>query len=801
MRKYCELKANGLEPKYIFEPAVGLTFDSEAEAIDFYNLHSWEVGFGTKKGSWVLNNDGYQTLREVVCQRQGFDKRTKAKTKGCNCKAMIRLHRTEDDGWFISAYVKEHNHEFSATDAEKREWNSHDRIEQTVRDMVKHLRENNVTLSKLHCIMGSMYGSMENIPFTRRSLRTICAQIAREQRDDDIRKTLELFRTMREQDPGFQFSVQLDEKDQVKTLIWANGKSRSDYSCFGDVVTFDTTYTTNLYKMPFGLFVGVNNHFQSTIFGGVFMRDEKSESFKWVFKEFLTLMGGVHPQTILTDQCRAMEIAILEIMPETTHLWCKWHVFKDARIELGPTYRENSSFSGDFHKVITEMLTVSEFKSAWKQLLKKYKLKGNHFMVKSYDKRKKWAKCYNKGKFCAGMTSTQRSESANNMLKNVVPRNSSMNRFVSNINKLLYARYADEQSAEHDTKQNTHVNERVWPVERHAMQVYTSKVYDIFAKEMNKTKSYVVHQGHKLDEFTVQHVRPDIVEKYRRSEFKVKCLNNGATYSCDCGLSEHVGLLCCHVLRVFIHLGVSEIPEAHIMQRWTRNARDLVPLNLRVHNYKPQSDYTKLLQQSRIHGKALELARKGNHDYGTYEIGMKYLQLALKEIEEYIEEQQKRKLCAENSNGNSVSGWEGNSDSEAVSANRYGASGSCAGMSDDEVMRIKAPPKPITMGRPRTQRYQSLGDRIGKKGARPRNKKASGKIVGTRITRHCTRCKGVDHDRRTCKKELDSGKGKRKELNDLFGRELGNAMINDDDNESDNGMYDASESEADYESE
>jgi hypothetical protein len=43
-------------------------------------------------------------------------------------------------------------------------------------------------------------------------------------------------------------------------------------------VTFDTTYITNLYDMPFGLFVGVNNHFQSIIFGGVMMRDEK-ESF------------------------------------------------------------------------------------------------------------------------------------------------------------------------------------------------------------------------------------------------------------------------------------------------------------------------------------------------------------------------------------------------------------------------------------------------------------------------------------------------------------------------------------------
>jgi len=32
------------------------------------------------------------------------------------------------------------------------------------------------------------------------------------------------------------------------------------------------------------------------------------------------------------------------------------------------------------------------------------------------------------------------------------------------------------------------------------------------------------------------------------------------------------------------------------------------------------------------------------------------------------------------------------SDTEAKSGNRYGASGSCAGMSDEEVMKIKAPP-------------------------------------------------------------------------------------------------------------
>ena len=61
--------------------------------------------------------------------------------------------------------------------------------------------------------------------------------------------------------------------------MWSNGTSRRDITFFGDVLTFDTTYRTNLYDMPFGLFVGVNNHFQSIFLGGVFMRSESVDSF------------------------------------------------------------------------------------------------------------------------------------------------------------------------------------------------------------------------------------------------------------------------------------------------------------------------------------------------------------------------------------------------------------------------------------------------------------------------------------------------------------------------------------------
>lgn len=61
--------------KYIFEPTPGMTFDCVAEAQEFYNIYSWEVGFGTKKGDKHGN-----TMQEFQCQCQGSDPRVQYKT-------------------------------------------------------------------------------------------------------------------------------------------------------------------------------------------------------------------------------------------------------------------------------------------------------------------------------------------------------------------------------------------------------------------------------------------------------------------------------------------------------------------------------------------------------------------------------------------------------------------------------------------------------------------------------------------------------------------------------------------------
>ena len=147
---------------------------------------------------------------------QGSDPRVQYKTKRTNCTALLRLHRTKNFGWYVSLHRSEHNHPLAESCGEKLCWNSHGKIDQYTKDMIKYLRDNNVTLTKVNHIMVSMIGHSGEVPWSKNSVTNLCKHIAKEQRADDVRKTLEVFKDLKKQDPGFQWSVDYDKKKQDK---------------------------------------------------------------------------------------------------------------------------------------------------------------------------------------------------------------------------------------------------------------------------------------------------------------------------------------------------------------------------------------------------------------------------------------------------------------------------------------------------------------------------------------------------------------------------------------------------------
>lgn len=112
-----------------------------------------------------------------------------------------------------------------------------------------------------------------------------------------------------------------------------------------------------------------------------------------------------------------MAKAMKTAMPNRRHRWCRWHVLKDAKSHLGNTYSKHSKFKSQFHDLITFETDQAQFEHKWKKLVKQYQLTKNKYMKRIFKYREKWAKPYFMQVFCGGMTSTQRSESANHMLK------------------------------------------------------------------------------------------------------------------------------------------------------------------------------------------------------------------------------------------------------------------------------------------------------------------------------------------------------------------------------------------------
>jgi hypothetical protein len=61
---------------------------------------------------------------------------------------------------------------------------------------------------------------------------------------------------------------------KVTNLFWREGISLKWYAEYGDCVSFDTTYMTNRYNLPFAPFVGITGHANTCLFACAFLSDE-----------------------------------------------------------------------------------------------------------------------------------------------------------------------------------------------------------------------------------------------------------------------------------------------------------------------------------------------------------------------------------------------------------------------------------------------------------------------------------------------------------------------------------------------
>lgn len=156
------------------------------------------------------------------------------------------------------------------------------------------------------------------------------------------------------------------------------------------------------------------------MFGCALLLDETAESFILLFEVFLKSMGNKAPKTIFTDQDQVMAKVIRIVFPNTQHRLCTWHIEKDANQNIPDFYCKPGFKDKYFLTLMYRCRSEDEFEYTWREMEDEWGAENNNWFRRLYDLRHKWSLAFGCDTFtCGGITSSQRSESTNNVFQHM----------------------------------------------------------------------------------------------------------------------------------------------------------------------------------------------------------------------------------------------------------------------------------------------------------------------------------------------------------------------------------------------
>ncbi|GFY99602.1 far-red elongated hypocotyls 3 [Actinidia rufa] len=324
-------------------------------------------------------------------------------------------------------------------------------------------------------------------------------------------------------------------------------------------------------------------------------KDETELTFLWLFETWLEAMGGHAPTSIITDQDLAMKGAIAKVFPNTRHRLCIWHIKKKIVEKLSQVYYKRSKFKKEVKKYIWKTYKKEDFEERWMTLIKEYGLQTNEWLQQLYDIRESWVPVYNRGTFFAGK-----------VMKILSPSISFG--FVNEDEFLL----------------------------THAAKVYTRNVFNKFKDEISEVFRYKVENVGDTNKFQSFVVKSKV---YELEKFVVTLDLQTYEGRCECQKFEFIGILCTHILKVFVRLDIDAIPDHFILPRWRQKANKfrIIDSEELVHDDgKEESEALRLSHMCQESTKLACLAAPSNEAYTIYIETMNVLFEKLIKITSYM---------------------------------------------------------------------------------------------------------------------------------------------------------------------
>ncbi|XP_020267021.1 protein FAR1-RELATED SEQUENCE 5-like [Asparagus officinalis] len=563
------------------KPLLGMKFNSHEEAYNYYNSYALLMGFGIRKSTVNYSRKTREVVdRKFVCDKEGYKPNSgkieiplRRETR-VGCKAMMRVKLLEDKSWEVTGFVEEHtNHVLSSPDKAKMH-RSHQQFHKTQRckKLIDSLREEGMPHSTISRVINATNGQDGEFVTSQQ-----CIDHIRTQRVNNIGHEciyiIRHFQSMTSNDPEFYFAIEVDSSGQMRSVFWADGRSRASYLQFSDVIVFDVTYRTNKFGLPFAPFTGVNHHRQSTLLGCALLADEQEDTFVWLFEEWLKCMHGIEPGAIITDQDRAMCNAIHSVFPTTRHRYCYWHMQKHI-IDHLPTLV--SRYGEQFQRywgLWCNSSSIEQCEGYWVEMKEKFDIneEGEGWLQTVYKCREHWVPCYLKDTFFAGMRSNQRSESINAFFDGYVNSQTQLHEFVTQYEKAVTHRRLSEAHEDFKSLNTKPVMLLGHPIEIQAGEMYTRNMFDVFHTEFKGFGTEFCEELRKDGDI----VEYKVCKFTDRGKWEVVTYEQSSQmqFCCTCALFETNGVVCRHILSLMMARQMDSLLDHYILHRWTIHAR------------------------------------------------------------------------------------------------------------------------------------------------------------------------------------------------------------------------------------
>ncbi|XP_074290344.1 protein FAR1-RELATED SEQUENCE 5-like [Silene latifolia] len=352
---------------------------------------------------------------------------------------------------------------------------------------------------------------------------------------------------------GFYYAYEVDENQCFVRVIWADAEARRNYSLYGDVVTFDPTYSTNRYDMKFCPFTSVDHHKKSVTFTASLVGRENDKNFNWVFQKFLDCMGGKEPKCLFTDQCPTMKIAVPAVFKTAAHHYCMWHIMQNLPEKVRMTVTKETDFVSRMNSFIWDSdLEPFDFEEKWSALIKEFHLEDNGWLTYMFNKRQRWIPVYYRDiPLGCLLRTTQRSENMSSFFKRFESRRGTLVEFWLHFQSVMDQQRYTKKSLDRDSDLSLPVTKTMLHLEIHASTVAGDSSRDSTTRFL------------------------DVEDAILRTTYTVAFNPTTFDAKCSCKMFERKEYICKHIIWILSGKGVRKIPEQYLLSRWTKNTKKM----------------------------------------------------------------------------------------------------------------------------------------------------------------------------------------------------------------------------------